>query len=140
MSYLITFLLGVVGSLFATALWIYGTKKRKGYNLQRIRDLEYEKERIEAISRRPAELYRDSFRNLFYLIFVISFANMIGLAQAVISAPSHDWRRGFIEGGLWLVVAFLSIRYKKRIDSTYSKSESIAELDEKISKIKGKNN
>ena len=138
MSYLITFLLGVAGSLSATALWIYGRKKRKGYHLQRVEDLEYEKERIEAISRRPTELYRDSFRNLFYLIFIIALANMIGLAQSVISEPSHDWRRAFIEGGLWLVVSFLSIRYKNRIDSTYSKAESLAELDEKIAKIKGK--
>lgn len=133
-----SFIYGIFSSLVATALWVFGNKKRNGYNKQKIDDLEYEKERIEAISKKPTELYRDSFKNLFYLFFLISLANIVRLAHGLMYDSGVVWQQAFLEGSLWFVVASLAIRYKKRIDSTYNKSEAISKIEEKIKKIENK--
>ncbi len=131
-----SFVLGIAASLVAMALWVYGGKKRKGYYKQKIEDLEYEKERIEAITKKPTELYRDSFKNLFSLIFIISFANIIRLLHGLLYDNGVVWQQVFTEGGLWFVASSLALRYKKRIDSTYTKSESISIIEQKIKSIK----
>ena len=132
---IISFFLGTISSLVAAAIWWYGAKKRHGYKVQKTKELEFEKGKMQAFATNPAELYQDSLAGLFYLILIISLANF--------SRLFHDflyngivWHQLFIEGSLWFLVGSLAIRYKKRIDGIRDIKATMADIDEKISRLK----
>ena len=131
-----SFFFGTLSSLVATAICWYGAKKRRGYGLRKIEQLEFEKERIQAFAENPVELYRESLAGLFYLILIISFANITRLFHGLLYDGGIVWQHVFIEGSLWGVVGYLSIRYKKRIDGAYDIKASTAILDEQIARLK----
>lgn len=135
---MLDFLAGVGASLVAMAIWVYGSKKRKGYYQSKIDSLEHEKSRIEAIAKKPSELHRDAFNNIFYLVFVISLANIIRLFHGLLYDDGVVWQHFFTEGGLWLVIGSLAIRFKKRIESTYAAGDSLKALDKQIADLREK--
>ena len=135
---LASFVVGILSSLAATAIWVVGTKKRRGYTERQIKELEFEKSRIEAFAARPTELYRDSLAGMFYLFFIVALANCARLFHGLLYDSGVVWQQVFIEVGLWCLVGFLAIRYKKRIDAVYNLAESVAALDERIQALKQK--
>lgn len=133
-----SYIWGVISSITATALWVYGNKKKKGYYKQRTDEYKYEINKIEAISKKPTELYRDSFRNLYYLVFLVSFANIMRLFYGVLYDDGVVWQHAISEGMIWIVAALLSLKYKNRVEATYDKRKSILKLEEKIKAIENK--
>ena len=134
---ILSFIFGTLTSIAATAIWWYGAKKKRGFAGKKIQELVYEKSRIQLFALNPAELYRESLAGLFYLLFIISFANVARLFHGLLYDSGVVWQQVFIEGGLWFLVGSLAIRYKKRIDGAFDAKATIASIDEQIEKIKG---
>lgn len=131
-----SFLYGVAASLVAAIIWAFGVKKRKGYDKQKIKELEFEKEKIIEISDKPSELYRDSLRGIYYLFWLTGFANVFRIFHQFIYQNSFVWQQAVTEGGLWIVLSSVAWRFVSRIDASYDKKKAIELIDKKIDKIK----
>lgn len=131
-----SYIYGTLTSLTAAVIWWYGAKKRRGYTNRKVKELEYEKDRIRVFASNPAELYRESLAGLFFLLLIVSFANIARLLHGLMFDGGVVLPQVVVEGGLWCLVGSLAIRYKKRIDGVYDVKATVAKLDEQIAKAK----
>lgn len=131
-----SFIYGVCASLVAAFIWAFGVKRRKNYNKQKIKDLEFEKNKIIEISDKPSELYRDSLRGIYFLFLLVGAANVIRIFHQLIYQDSFLWQQAFTEGGVWFMLVIITLRFISRIEASYDKQKAVNDIDTKIDKIK----
>jgi len=128
-------IIGVVGGFIVIAI-------AKGYRLYRrksIKDdieyLEFEKSRIEVMSKSGVKMNMHSFRSIFALFLIFGLANLIPKCFELIAASNFSNLSLLSSIVIWATFVGLSLRFVKRYDRLENRKEACEKLDEKISKL-----
>ncbi|SIS88400.1 hypothetical protein [Neptunomonas antarctica] len=130
-------IIGLVGGVIVLAGHGYYKKFERSNILSDIEILTYEKEHLEGMKRSSVEMNRVSFRAIFALLMIFSFAEGVPhFVRLVESAGSAYY--SLVSLFVWATAGGISYKYFKRLNDLKSMKSALERIDGKIEKLNSK--